>query len=61
MEFEWDENKAAKNLSKHSVLFDEAKTVFNDPQYVDFYDPDHSDEEHRYITIGHSEQHRLLT
>jgi uncharacterized DUF497 family protein len=60
MKFEWNENKAENNQTKHSVLFDEAKTVFNDPYYVDFYDPDHSDEEHRYIIIGYSEQHRLL-
>ena len=45
MKFEWDENKAARNLSKHGVSFEEAKTVFDDPLYVDFYDPDHSDEE----------------
>jgi len=38
MEFEWDKNKAAANLSKHDVSFDEAKTVFSDPLYVDFYD-----------------------
>jgi len=43
MKFEWDKNKAAANLSKHYVSFDEAKTVFNDPLYVDFYDIDHSD------------------
>lgn len=45
MKFEWDDNKAAKNLSKHRVSFAEAKTVFDDPLYVDFYDPDHSDDE----------------
>ena len=60
MKFEWDDNKAVKNMSKHGVLFDDAKTVFDDPLYVDFYDPDHSDEEHRYIRIGYTEQHRLL-
>jgi len=49
MEFKWDENKAATNLSKHEISFDEAKTVFDDPLYVDFYDPDHSYNEHRYI------------
>ena len=52
MEFEWDEEKAAANLAKHEVSFDEAQTVFNDPLYVDFYDPDHSFDEHRYIIIG---------
>ncbi len=60
MKFEWDENKAANNLSKHSVSFDEAKTVFNDPLYVDFYDPDHSEDEERYLIIGMSHQGRLL-
>jgi len=60
MEFEWDEEKAAANLAKHEVSFDEAQTVFNDPLYVDFYDPDHSFDEHRYIIIGESQQRRLL-
>ena len=45
---------------KHGVSFDEAKTVFDDPLYVDFYDPDHSYNEHRYIIIGHSLKNRLL-
>jgi len=39
MKFEWDENKAAVNLSKHGISFEEARTVFDDPLYVDFYDP----------------------
>jgi uncharacterized DUF497 family protein len=60
MEFEWDKNKAVANLSKHKVSFDEAKTVFNDPLYIDFYDIDHSDDEHRYIIVGQSQQGRLL-
>ena len=60
MEFEWNEQKAESNLSKHGVSFAEAKTVFEDPLYVDFYDPDHSYNEHRYIIIGESVQSRLL-
>lgn len=60
MEFEWDEEKAAANFAKHEVSFEEAKTVFDDPLYVDFYDPDHSVDEHRYIIIGESQQRRLL-
>ena len=60
MNFEWDENKAARNMSKHGVSFEEAKTVFDDPLYVDFYDPDHSDEEDRYIIVGESHRGRLL-
>lgn len=60
MTFEWDEAKAGENLAKHGVAFDEAKTVFDDPLYVDFYDPQHSADEPRYIIIGRSRQGRLL-
>ncbi len=60
MEFEWDEEKAVTNLAKHGVSFGEALTIFDDPLYVDFYDPDHSLNEHRYIIIGESRQGRLL-
>lgn len=60
MKFEWDENKAAVNLSKHGISFEEARTVFDDPLSVDFYDPDHSDEEERYIIVGESQQGNLL-
>ena len=60
MAFEWDFDKAVTNLVKHGVSFEEANTVFDDPLYVDFYDLDHSDDEHRYIMIGMSEQNRLL-
>jgi uncharacterized protein len=58
--FEWDEAKAAANPAKHGVAFDEAKTVFDDPLYIDFYDPEHSVDEPRYIIIGTSRQGRLL-
>ncbi|MDK2412734.1 BrnT family toxin, partial [Aphanizomenon sp. 202] len=44
--------------SKHNVSFEEAQTVFDDPLYVDFYDPDHSEDEHRYIIIGESSRSR---
>jgi uncharacterized protein len=60
MKFEWDGNKAARNLSKHGVSFEEAKTVFDDPLYIDFYDPDHSEDEARYLIVGASDQRRLL-
>lgn len=60
MEFKWDDKKAAANLADHGVLFDEAKTVFDDPLYVDFYDPDHSYDEHRFLVAGESWQGRLL-
>jgi uncharacterized DUF497 family protein len=60
MEFEWHEDKVEANLAKHGVSFAEAKTVFDDPLYIDFYDPDHSEDEDRYIIVGQSQQHRLL-
>jgi uncharacterized DUF497 family protein len=60
MQFEWDISKAASNLSKHGVPFEEAKTVFDDPLYVDFYDPDHSKDEERYLIVGESNRGRLL-
>jgi uncharacterized protein len=60
MKFSWDENKAIRNLAKHGISFDEAKTVFDDPLYVDIYDPDHSQDEVRYLIIGVSQQGRLL-
>jgi uncharacterized DUF497 family protein len=60
MKFDWDDEKAAINLAEHQVSFDEAKTVFDDPLYADFYDPDHSYDEERYLIIGESQQRRLL-
>lgn len=47
-------------MSKHKVSFEEAKTVFDDPLYVDFYDPDHSDDEERYLIVGELNRGRLL-
>ncbi|WP_072016352.1 BrnT family toxin [Neosynechococcus sphagnicola] len=60
MQFNCDENKAKHNLSKHGVSFEEAKTVFDDPLYVDFYDPDHSEDEERYLIVGQSSRGRFL-
>ena len=60
MQFEWNQKKAAKNLTKHGVSFDEAVTVFYDPLSATFNDPDHSECEYRYITIGFSSARRLL-
>lgn len=59
-QFEWDEDKADKNLSKHHVSFDEAATVFDDLLSVTFDDIDHSISEKREITIGFSVKNRLL-
>ena len=58
--FEWDDRKAKRNIKKHGVSFEEASTVFADPLAVTIYDPLHSDEEHRYVTLGQSQRRRLL-
>lgn len=60
MQFEWDREKAKKNLRKHKVSFDEAMTVFYDTLSATFDDPDHSIAEERFITIGYSSHGRLL-
>jgi len=60
MRFEWGREKAAANLKKHKVSFDEAVTVFYDPLAATFDDPEHSHGEGRYLTIGYSSQGRLL-
>lgn len=60
MQFEWDKEKAALNLKKHGVRFEEAATVWDDYFVVDLYDEDHSVEENRFLIIGESVQNRLL-
>jgi hypothetical protein len=58
--FEWDPKKARDNRDKHGVAFDEAATVFRDPRALSIYDPDHSESEDRWISIGISEKGRVL-
>jgi len=58
--YEWNPTKAKVNLRDHGVSFEEAATVFVDPLAVTYPDPDHSDEENREITIGHSVKQRIL-
>ncbi len=60
MRYEWNEAKAAHNLRKHGISFAEAQTVFDDPLFMDFYDPEHSRGEHRYIILGESAAGTLL-
>ena len=60
MKFEWDRDKAKKNLKKHKVSFDEAMTVFYDPLSATFDDQCHSINEERFITIGYTSHGRLL-
>lgn len=60
MYFDWDPEKAASNFAKHGVTFNEAATVFGDTLGWTYPDPLHSDFEQRWITIGMSDQHRVL-
>ncbi|MEJ2446259.1 MAG: BrnT family toxin [Exilibacterium sp.] len=58
--FEWDPRKNASNQKKHGISFDEAKSVFTDEYARLIADPDHSEEEDRFILLGTSIQSRLL-
>ena len=58
--FEWDDQKAASNLLKHGVSFDEAVSVFGDGRALTFSDTDHSETEDRSRTYGISNKTRLL-
>jgi uncharacterized DUF497 family protein len=60
VEFEWDPRKAEENLRKHGVAFTEAMTILGDPLEVTLADPDHSQEEFRFLSLGRSEADRLL-
>jgi uncharacterized protein len=60
MQFEWDARKAAQNLVKHGVSFDEASTVFGDLLAGTILDPRHSSDEPRFVTIGLSTSQRLI-
>ena len=60
LRFEWDERKSGANLRKHGISFEEAQTVFFDEKGIEFYDPDHSKEEDRFILLGLSSRLRIL-
>ncbi len=60
MIYEWDPKKAAENRKRHKVSFDEATSFFTDPFALTFGDPDHSQEERRYVTIGTSSKQRIV-
>jgi uncharacterized DUF497 family protein len=60
VEFEWGPDKAATNVQKHRVEFAEAMTVFGDPLEVTIPDPDHSQGEFRFLSLGVSGAGRLL-
>ena len=60
LEFEWDPAKAGTNLKTHAVAFSEAATVFRDALSFTWFDPHHSGDEERYLTLGLSRFGRLL-
>lgn len=60
IQFKWDENKNRKNKRQHGVSFEEAQTVFLDEKAIRFFDPDHSEEENRFIMLGISFKLRVL-
>ena len=60
LDFEWDINKAKKNMERHEISFKEASTIFADPLSDFFYDSGHSIDEERYLAIGLSEFKNVL-
>jgi uncharacterized protein len=58
--FSWDDRKAQQNLKKHKVTFEEASTVFFDENAIEFFDPDHSIQEDRFLMLGISCRLRIL-
>jgi uncharacterized DUF497 family protein len=60
LHFDWDPVKAAANLRKHKVSFEDARTVFSDERALLIDDPDHSDDEERFVLLGLSSSLRLL-
>jgi len=60
LSFSWDNRKNNSNQKKHAVSFEEAQTVFFDENAIEYFDPDHSDEEDRFVLIGNSYKKRLL-
>ena len=60
IQFEWDCKKAATNLKKHGISFDEARSIFYDEFAVQFYDDGHSDEEDRFLMLGLSCESNIL-
>ena len=60
LSFQWDERKAARNLRKHGVTFEEAATVFGDPLLLTRSAPEHSNGEERFFSIGRTVRGRLM-
>lgn len=60
IDFEWDENKNTINKRKHKISFEEAQTVFSDDEALVIDDPEHSEQEERFIILGMSAKANLL-
>lgn len=60
LRLEWDDEKEKINIRKHGIAFDEARTVFYDENAIQFFDPDHSEKEDRFILLGISFKLRIL-
>ena len=60
IEFSWDARKVRENLKKHKVSFEEASTVFYDENAIEFFDPEHSRDEERFLMLGLSGRLRIM-
>lgn len=60
LRFEWDERKNRSNVNKHGVSFEEAQTAFKDENAIQYCDPDHSEDEDRFILLGLSTKLRVV-
>lgn len=60
LEFEWDREKARRNVVKHEVSFEEAATVFGDPFSLTIKDPSHSEYEERFVTVGETVEQKTV-
>jgi len=60
LRFEWDDRKEKINIRNHGISFDEVRTVFYDENAIQFFDPDHSEDEDRFILLGMSFKLRIL-
>ena len=60
IDFKWDKRKESSNLKKYGISFEEARTVFYDEKAIQFFDPDHSEEEDRFILLGMSFKLQVL-
>jgi len=60
LRFDWDERKQKINIRKHGVSFEEARTAFYDENAIQYFDPDHSEDEDRFLLLGMSIKPQIL-